>query len=433
MRAEESLPPTWPDCGWSALACPDGTHVLVEQAALDVDPSIRITEQVGRAQEPIGLPPNLVLVGDSLYALTAIKSGRPRRGYAGKVKLAYLDPPFNTHEKFDDFHDSLDRKVWLTMMRDRLHLVADLLAPDGSVWVHCDDREQAYLRLLMDSVYGPDAFIATIVWQRRYSRDNRRAIGPVHDYIHVYSPLGQRWKNIRNRLSRKDDPNDWKNLDDDPRGPWATTSLVAQAGHATPAQFYDIRTPSGRVVEPPAGSCWRVTKKRFSELVAERRIWFGQAGGNVPRKKVYLSEAQGLVPWTWWPHQEVGHNEEAKREIRRFAPNVAPFATPKPERLIARIIQIATEPGDLVLDCFAGSGTTGAVAHKLSRRWIAVELSEETVSTFLLPRLRAVVGGLDRGGVTESVGWSGGGGFHVGEVSPALASVRTRRRAAAAL
>lgn len=340
-----------------------------------------------------------LVVGDALPVLRQMDLGK-------QVRLAYLDPPFNTQERFQQYDDALTRPTWLAMMRDRLVAVRDVLAPDGSLWVHCDDREQAYLRVLLDEVLGEQSFVGTIVWQRRYSRENRRAIGAVHDYIHVYAPLGSAWKESRNRLPRRDSPNTWRNPDNDPRGPWSTVALTAQGGHGTREQFYAVTTPSGKVVHPPRGSCWRVTRGRLAAMIQAGDIWFGVAGGNVPRRKVFLSEAKGLTPWTWWPHTEVGHNEEARREIRRIFPGSHPFATPKPERLLARIVEIATDPGDLVLDCFLGSGTTAAVAHKLGRRWIGVELRPEIASEFAVPRLRQVIDGCSPAGI-PSVGAGG--------------------------
>jgi adenine-specific DNA-methyltransferase len=364
--------------------------------------------------------PNLLIEGDALDALNALSRHEPWSALA-PIKLAYLDPPFNTQSAFADYHDALDPAVWLTMLRDRLELVISMLADDGSIWIHCDDRGQAYLRVLVDELMGREAFIGTVVWQRRYSRDNRPALGPVHDYIHVYSPIGLEWKHVRNRLARSTGEKGWTNPDNDPRGLWNTHSLVAQGGHGTAAQFYAITTPSGRTVTPPHGSCWRVTKERFDELVAEGCIWFGLHGKNVPRKKIFLSEAKGLVPWSWWPHEDVGHNEESRRELRKLFPNVPPFTTPKPERLIQRIVHIATSPGDAVLDCFLGSGTTTAVAQKMQRRWIGVEASASTIETFALPRLQMVVAGRDPGGITTSVGWQGGGGFWFARAVGAIA------------
>ena len=198
-----------------------------------------------------------------------------------------------------------------------------LLRDDGSLWVHCDDAEQASLRVLLDDALGREAFVATIVWQRRYSRENRRAFSTAHDYLHVYAPAGAEFKHHRNRLPRNDPPGTWRD-DGDPRGPWSTVSLVAQGGHATRAQFYAIALPSGRVVEPPPGSCWRVTRERYEALAAAGLVWCGAGGDNVPRRKVFLADAQGLVPSTWWTHAEAGHNAEASAEQRRPVPGRAP-------------------------------------------------------------------------------------------------------------
>jgi len=339
------------------------------------------------------------------------------------VKLAYLDPPFNTQESFLQYDDALEHSVWLTMMRDRLLQVRELLSPDGSVWVHCDESEQHRLRCVMDEVFGPLNFIATIVWQKRYSRDNRPAIGPVHDFILVYAPRGTGWKDVRNRITR--DPKSvkqYRNPNKDPKGAWRPIPLDAQAGHATPAQFYEIVTPGGARHNPPPGRCWSVTRERFEELLAGGRLYFGADGRGKPNIIRYLSEDQGLVPWTWWPHEEVGHNDESKKEILALFPDAEPYETPKPERLMHRIINIATNPGDVVLDCFLGSGTTAAVAHKMGRRWIGVEREDATVERFAVPRLTKVVQGNDAGGVTDITEWGGGGGFRVLEVAPSMFS-----------
>jgi len=331
---------------------------------------------------------------------------------AGGVRLAYLDPPFNTGERFADFHDAMDRRAWLAAMEPRLLAAWRLLREDGSLWVHCDDAEQASLRVLLDDALGREAFVATVVWQRRYSRENRRAFSTAHDYLHVYAPSGAAFKHHRNRLERNDPPGTWRD-DGDPRGPWSTVSLVAQGGHATRSQFYAIALPSGRVVEPPPGSCWRVTRERYEALVEAGLVWCGAGGDNVPRRKVFLADAQGLVPSTWWTHEEAGHNAEASAEQRRLFPGARPFSTPKPERLMARVIGIATDPGDLVLDPFLGSATTAAVAHKLGREWIGIEASAATIERYAEPRLRAVVDGSDRGGISGAAGWEGGGAFEL--------------------
>jgi adenine-specific DNA-methyltransferase len=356
------------------------------------------------------LPPNTLTIGDCRSVLAQLDV---QPSTAGHVRLAYLDPPFNTGERSRGYLDTYTPEGWRSFMAERLELSWQLLREDGSLWVHCDDAEQGTLRVLMDELFGRRSFVSTIVWQRRYSRENRRSFSPTQDYLHVYAPAGAGWKHHRNRLSRQDDDSTWRNHDDDPRGPWSTVSLVAQGGHGTKSQWFAITLPSGRVVEPPAGSCWRVTAERFEQLRREELIWFGAKGDNVPRRKVFLADAKGLVPSTWWPHTEVGHNAEANGEQRRLHGAVAPFSTPKPERLMARILEIATNPGDLVLDPFVGSGTTAAVAHKLDRRWHGIELDEVTVKGCAEPRLRSVVAGTDPNGITVSAAWAGGGGFVV--------------------
>jgi adenine-specific DNA-methyltransferase len=360
-----------------------------------------------RAGTPNGRA-NLLVQGDCLQALEMLAENRR---YRANVRLAYLDPPFNTGERSRDFEDSFDRAEWLTFMQERLAATWTMLRPDGSLWVHCDDREQAALRVLMDDMFGREQHVATVVWQRRYSRENRLAFSRAHDYLHVFAPAGARWKEHRNRLARNDKPGTWRNPDDDPRGPWSTVSLIAQGGHGTKDQSYTIELPSGRVVAPPKGSCWRISKPRFDLLLAEGLIWLGPDGNNVPRRKVFLDEARGLVPSTWWTHAEVGHNAEANAEARRLFPNRSPFSTPKPERLMLRILELATDRGDLVLDPFTGSATTLAVAHKSGRSWLGVELSERTIDRFAAPRMHAVIEGRDDGGVTEALTWEGGGGF----------------------
>jgi adenine-specific DNA-methyltransferase len=359
---------------------------------------------------------NLLIRGDALSALTSLcELPELAREYVGKVKLAYLDPPFNTQQAFEHYDDALEHSVWLTMMRDRLLQIRKLLAPDGSVWVHCDDSEQAYLKVMMDEVFGRENFVAVVMWQRRHSRSNDAVFSVSHDYLVCFSRNSSRFADVRNRL----DPNivGYSNPDDDPRGPWRSVPFNAPNVRANLS--YIIVAPNGTRHLPPAGRCWRTTESEYQRLLSEGRLWFGADGNGVPRVKQFVSEASGLVPNTWWPHDEVGHTEEAKKEsIALFG--ASGYATPKPERLMSRIVHIATGPGDIVLDCFAGSGTTAAVAHKLRRRWVTVEQSAETVETFTQPRLEKVVAGDDPGGITKDVGWEGGGGFRVLEVRPSM-------------
>jgi adenine-specific DNA-methyltransferase len=361
---------------------------------------------------------NLLIRGDALNALTSlVELPEFAREYVSKVKLVYLDPPFNTQQSFLHYDDALEHSVWLTMMRDRLLQVKALLSPEGSVWVHCDDSEQHRLRCVMDEVFGPQAWVATVIWQKRVSRDNRPAFSTMHDYIHIYSPLGIGWSQVRNRLV---DEGEYGNPDNDPKGPWRSIPLSAQAGHATPAQFYELVTPTGVKHRPPKGRAWTYTKERFEELVAQGRVYWPKGGDGIPRLKKYPWESEGLVPFTIWLASEVGDNDEAKKQILEMFSEVEPFGTPKPEGLMHRIIHMGSNQGDIVLDCFLGSGTTAAVAHKMGRRWVGIEVFAETLDTYAIPRLKKVVAGADAGGITETVGWQGAGGFRVLDVAPSM-------------
>jgi adenine-specific DNA-methyltransferase len=363
---------------------------------------------------------NLLIRGDALNALTSLgELPEFADELVGKVRLAYLDPPFNTQQSFLHYDDNLEHSVWLTMMRDRLVQVRKLLSPDGSVWVHCDDYEQHRLRCVMDEVFGIGSFVATVIWQKRYSRENRPAIGTAHDYLIVYSPNPDLWKQTRNLLPPDDKTRQqYKNPNSDSRGSWRAIPMNAQGYR--PNQMYDIVAPSGNVKRPPEGSCWKYVRASYDKLVAEGRIYFGKNGDGQPSIIRYLDEVEGLVPWTWWPHEETGHTDEAKREIQNLFPGMDSFDTPKPERLMDRIVRLASSPGDLVLDCFLGSGTTAAVAHKMSRRWVGIERSADTLDKYVLPRLTKVVNGEDLGGITEHANWTGGDGFRILDVAPSM-------------
>jgi len=367
---------------------------------------------------------NLLIRGDALYGLASL-AALPEFNdeYVGKVALAYLDPPFNTQQSFAHYDDALEHSVWLTMMRDRLEQVERLLAPTGSAWVHCDDYEQHRLRAVMDEVFGPENFVATIVWQKLYARKSNTPVSSSHDFIHVYaSDLRRFRRNLQPptpaQLAR------YKNPDADPRGPWQSVSFSVRTDDpGRRGEYrYPIALPSGRTVRPPAGRHWNGKRDRYERLLAEGRLWFGRDGDSLPRLKDFLRpEEVGLVPITWWPRTEVGDNDESKSEIQALFPEIGdPFQTPKPERLLQRIVHVASNPGDIVLDCFLGSGTTAAVAHKMARRWVGVEWSRSTLDDYAAPRLAKVVAGEDPGGVTEAVGWRGGGGFRVVDVAPSL-------------
>ncbi len=341
---------------------------------------LKLARQVGELSD------NLLVRGDAQHALRSLLGlDDYRERYAGRVRLCYIDPPFNTGERFAHYHDDLDRGAWLSMLRDRLLQIKRLLASDGSIWLHLNDSEQHRARCLLDEVFGCEAFVATIVWQKRTTRDNRKAFSSMHDYIHVYAPAGPvAWKKTRNGIP---DVGAFSNPDSDPRGPWRSVPLTAQDGHATTAQYYTIVTPTGVRHNPPRGRCWTYSEARFKELVKEGRVYWPRGGDGKPRLKRFQSEVTGLAPFTIWTADEVGDNASAKKSLLKAFPGVPSFDTPKPERLLERIIEVGTNPGDLVLDCFLGSGTTAVVANRLGRRWIGIEREPETIASFVIQRL----------------------------------------------
>ncbi len=420
---EGRLELTWTNKHLRLLAHDDGSYEWVPPADYRVA-EVRLLHDAGTvgsvSSDKDRAKDNLLIRGDALNALTSlIELPEFAREYVGKVKLGYLDPPFNTQQSFLQYDDALEHSVWLTMMRDRLVQVKSLLALDGSVWVHCDDSEQAYLKVMMDEVFGREQFVATVVWQKRYSRENRPAIGTAHDYLVIYSRDPEAWKRGRHLIPPDErTKRQYRNPNNDPRGPWRAIPMNAQGYRSN--QMYDIVAPSGNIKRPPPGSCWKYVRETFDELIAQGRIYFGLDGDSQPSIIRYLDEVEGLVPWTWWPHEETGHTDEAKRELQTLFSTANTFGTPKPERLLERIVYVSTSPGDIVLDCFLGSGTTAAVAHKMGRRWIGIERESTTIETYTLPRLHKVVAGEDPGGITETVGWQGGGGFRIFDVAPSM-------------
>lgn len=396
--------------------------------------SVEVLEQVGEIDGPTGADENLLVIGDSGDALRSLATIPEYHGkYGGKVKLVYIDPPFNTEQTFDHYADQLEHSIWLTMMRDRIRDLKPLLAPDASVWVHLDDSEVHRMRVLLDEEFGSAAFVATIVWQKKYSRDNRPAIGSVHDYLLVYAPLGaQKWKETRNRIPRISAAQ-YRNPNNDPKGPWRPVPLDVQGGHATASQFYEVITPSGKTVRPSNGRAWAVTSDVMQQMRDRGELYFGLDGSGMPNTIRYLKDDEGLVPWTWWPHEEVGNNDDAKKEIIALFGDSSVFDTPKPERLMERIIRIASNPGDLVLDFFGGSGTTAAVSHKLGRRWITVELKESNARRFIIPRLTKVQQGTDGVGVsveekTSFTDASLNGVIKVGDAKAVLRALKSLRQ-----
>src|SRR6185437_6455399 len=328
---------------------------------------------------------NLMIEGDNLEVLKLLQ-----KSYNGKVKLIYIDPPYNTGNDFvysDDFQDNIKnyleitgqvgeagRKLssnaessgrfhtdWLNMMYPRLRLARNLLCEDGALFVSVDDGEVNNLRSVIDEIFGPENFIALFVWEKRTTRENRRVFSFNHEYVLCVAKSKTQFEQVRNLLPTTEEVrNRYANPDNDPRGPWQSVSLNAQAGHATKDQFYSFTTPGGRVLDPPPGRCWAVTKPKLEQLVADNRVWFGETGNNVPRRKLFLSEAaDGLTPHTLWTAAEVGTNDSAKKDLIELFGGVEVFDTPKPTALIRRIIEITTSKSDLVLDFFAGAGPTG--------------------------------------------------------------------------
>ncbi|MCY3894539.1 MAG: site-specific DNA-methyltransferase [Acidimicrobiaceae bacterium] len=416
MANEGRLELTWTNKHRTLLSGRDGSYEWVDPFDARVVETRLLEEEAAVGSPGDADYSSLLIRGDSLHALRSLRRlPEYATQFAGRIKLIYIDPPFNTGQAFSSYDDALEHSVWLTMMRDRLVELKRLLAPNGSIWVHLDDSEVHRLRCVMDEVFGASRFVATVIWQKRYSRDNRPAIGSVHDSILVYVPLGGSWKHHRNRVPRSE-AKQYRNPNKDPRGPWRPIPMTAQGYRVN--QMYEIVSPAGVVHRPSKGRCWSMIRERFDDLLAEGRIYFGKDGRGQPNVIRYLDEDEGLVPWTWWPAAEVGDNDESKKEMLSLFPSVEAFETPKPERLMQRIIHIATNPGDIVLDCFAGSGTTAAVAQKMGRRWLAIERAQSTVDTFLYPRLRSVVDGEDAGGVTEAVGC--GGGFRVLSVADSI-------------
>ena len=346
---------------------------------------------------------NLLIQGDNLNALKALLPY-----YAGKVKCIFIDPPYNTRSAFAHYDDNLEHTKWLALLYPRLEMLQRLMAMDGSIWVTIDDNEGHYLKVIMDEVFGRKNFVAAIPWQSRYSRSNDAIFSLSHNYILVYATNPDLWKTVRNRLPRTElQAKQYTNPDDDPRGLWR--AIPWDAPEVRENLSYPITTPSGKVRLPPPGRHWSRTEAQWQEIVSTGLAYFGKSGSGAPSFKQYLAESPPIVPNTWWAHDDAGHTDEAQKEIAALFGSGNSFATPKPERLLQRILTIATNPGELVLDSFLGSGTTAAVAQKMGRRYIGIEMGDHAM-THCAPRLQKVVEG-EQGGISEAVDWHGGGGF----------------------
>lgn len=398
---EERYQFTWPDKKKAMLA-----------ANAPITATLRpvVADSVGKDGTPGGFDSeNLYIEGDNLEVLKLLQET-----YLGKVKMIYIDPPYNTGNDFvyeDDFAQSAaeymdnsgqydeegNRMVtntesngrfhtdWLNMIYPRLRLAKDLLADDGVIFISIDDNEQENLKKCCDEIFGADNFIAQMVWQKRTSPDARRIVSAGHEYVLAYIKNSEIGHEVLNPLPFDDaDYARYKNPDNDPNGPWISTDCTAQGGHGTKDQFYDMVTPAGRVVKLQEGLCWRYTKKRMEEEIAAGHIWFGSDGNGVPRKKTYLADRAGKTMWTWWPNTEVGHTQEATKEIATLLGQSGIMDFPKPIRLMKRIVHIASKKDSIILDFFSGSATTAHAVMKLNaedgghRKFIMVQLPEKT-------------------------------------------------------
>lgn len=347
---------------------------------------------------------NMLIQGDNLEALKALLPH-----YAGRVKCIYIDPPYNTKSAFEHYDDNLEHSQWLSLMYPRMELLRELLAEDGSIWVSLDDNEAHYLKVLMDEVFGRRNFVANVIWQKVYSiKNSAKHLSDMHDHIFSYAKNIESLK-IGQVPRTEQSKRNYKNPDNDPRGPWRAGPIAARNFYSLGT--YPITCPSGRVIEgPPPGSYWRYSEEKLKQMDREDKIWWGKDGGNVPAPKLYLKKVgDGVRAPTLWKYEDVGHNQDAKRESLALF-DKEPFGTPKPEKLIERILHVSTDENDIVLDSFLGSGTTSAVAHKMNRCYIGIEMGEHT-ETHCLPRLKKVVDG-EQGGISKSANWEGGGGFH---------------------
>lgn len=403
----QKLELTWP--GKEDRFHPEPRILLEDTAKSYSKPAVK-TDLLGQGVEPTF--DNMLIHGDNLLALKALE-----QDFTGKIKCIYIDPPYNTGNAFEYYDDGLEHSIWLSLMRDRLEILKRLLSEDGSIWISLDDNEQAYCKVLCDEIFGRQNFVCNVIWEKKYAPQNdAKWLSDNHDFIIVYAKNKMIWR--PNLLPRSEEMNSlYKNPDNDPRGVWMSDNMTAKTYSAT--TDYPITTPSGRIVKPPESRCWVYNKNKLAELIADNRIWFGKDGKGVPRIKRFLSEVKnGSVVKTIWSRSEVGDNQEAKKEVKEFN-SYEVFSTPKPERLIHRILHSASNTGDLVLDSFLGSGTTAAVAQKMGRRWIGVEMGEH-INTHCIPRLQKVINGEDQGGITKTVNWHGGGGFKFYELAASL-------------
>ncbi|HBE77677.1 MAG TPA: site-specific DNA-methyltransferase [Firmicutes bacterium] len=360
---------------------------------------------------------NMLIFGDNLLALKALE-----QDFAGKIKCIYIDPPYNTGNAFEHYDDGLEHSKWLNLMKPRIEMLRRLLNSEGSIWISIDDDECHYLKVMCDEIFGRNNFIGNVIWQKKFSPQNdAKWLSDMHDHILVYCKNDLIWKPNRLEVASKTSSKRI-NIDNDPRGEWISVDYTCNKNKfERPNLYYPITNPNTEEeIWPKETAVWRFSKERHLENENQNLVYWGKEGKNkVPRFKNFKAiSKEGQIPSTIWLHTEVGNNQEARKESLLFN-SLSPFSTPKPERLIQRILQIASNPGDLVLDSFLGSGTTAAVAHKMGRRWIGIELGEHC-HTHCIPRLKKVCDGTDQGGISKAVNWQGGGGFKYYYLAPSL-------------
>lgn len=359
---------------------------------------------------------NKLIFGDNLLALKSLE-----QEYTGKVKCVFIDPPYNTGNAFEHYDDGIEHSIWLSLIRERLIILRNLLTDDGSIWITIDNNEAHYLKVICDEIFMRKNFVSDISWHKRVSPANdAKYFSADHDHILVYAKNKELFKPNRLKNSASQLKN-FKNVDNDPRGPWNSSAYTcAKNADERPNLYYPIKNPNtGEEIWPKRTRVWAYGEETHLDNERNGLVYWGKDGkGSMPRIKKFLSDSKGVVPRSLWTYDETGHNQESNLEMLELFPD-NPFSTPKPEKLIKRVLEIATEPKDLVLDSFAGSGTTGAVAHKMNRRWFMVEL-EETCHTHIIPRLQKVIDGEDQGGISKSVNWQGGGGFRYYKLAPSL-------------
>ena len=388
-------------------------RILIEDAELSYHASKRRADS--------DLFDNKLIFGDNLLALKALE-----QEYAGNVKCVFIDPPYNTGSAFEHYDDGIEHSLWLSLIRDRLIIIKNLLSADGTLWITIDDNEAHYLKVLSDEIFGRNNFLANVIWEKADSpRMDAKTFSTRHDHVLVYC------KDINsvnlNRLENPEEKQAHYNKIDESGRRYYLKPLRAMGGQgdsreARPSLYYALIAPDGTEVFPKkqdgTDGAWRWQKSKV-EAEKSRIEWIKTKNGWSANSRLYLDTSNGRPPETIWFNNEVGTNRTSKAEIKNLQLGEKSFDTPKPEKLLQRILQISTNEGDLILDSFAGSGTTGAVAHKMKRRWIMIELGEHC-HTHVIPRMKKVIDGDDGGGISDSCEWKGGGGFRYYKLAPSL-------------